>query len=86
MTPTNPTPPVVGKERTAMQQALDIIEQAREGEIDDDLRSIRHRIEKLLELERKHIVEAYDDGFTEADIPANHPTANDYFQSKYQQP
>jgi hypothetical protein len=38
--------------KTPIQDVLDIIELAREGEIDSDLRSIRYRVEQLLGKEK----------------------------------
>ena len=53
--------------KTAMQEALEIIQLAREGEIDNDLRSIRHRLEKLLKLEKQQIIDTYNEGYRDAE-------------------
>lgn len=48
--------------KTAIQEAIEIIQLAREGEIDTDFRSIKYRIEQLLEKEKQQIMSAYWDG------------------------
>lgn len=39
---------------TIVQQVIGIIEMAREGEIDNDLRSIRHRVQQLATSEKQN--------------------------------
>ncbi len=75
------------KEKTAVQKVLEIIELAREGEIDNDLRSIRHRVEQLLELEyQQHFSTFNESRLTHPMIGFKHETFETYFTDTYEQP
>lgn len=43
--------------QTVIDQVLEIIELAREGEIDNDLRSIKYRIEKLVPVFKQQLID-----------------------------
>src|SRR6188768_2572587 len=91
----NPTPPVGGKERTAMQTLIDVLQSNKDAfPTTTDSMGIRAGLgnaiscaRKYLELERKQIEDSNFDGqfrgMTEHEVSAKH--CNDYFQSKYQQ-
>jgi len=67
---------------TAIKEALEIIRLAREGEIDNDLRSIRYRIEQLLELEKQQIIDAWVDG---GKMISSAKNAEQYFNQNHNQ-
>jgi len=83
---------------TAIQEALEIIQLAREGEIDNDLRSIRYRIEKLLEKEKQQIIDSHvecvkrgtekegDTIFTKEDEKIVMEDIETYYNETYKQP
>lgn len=84
----NPTPPVGGKERTAMQRYKNWLND--EVKLGFMTREVADRHQwyidtYFLEFEKQQIIEAVKYGFTDAHKVSQDLSFNDYFQSKYQQ-
>jgi len=73
--------------KTAIDQVLEIIQLARECEIDNDLRSIRHRVEQLKPVFKQQIIDAFQEGYYECENNSQDRQLRkeDYFTQKYEQ-